>query len=484
MRLLERPTNLLENAAITLLAIPTPVAALNELPPAVVGDFWKVIRAAVKVVDRAREDELLAEGSERENLDKLSNLLTRALNLYHDALERAAVPESQLKDQLGQWHPEPRLEQVLLRRYFYQVRGLMARIVEYGQAVLNAYDRHPVFVMDVNTLLDAVERFTGYLRGSNGLRPQAGGMDTLYVLRSIAGEAATWCGRNNPFSEFNMLSCASNTTANKSDDRGRNCADTQHYLAWVWSGATAAGVAELRAWQEKAWDDKKLNPKTKVPPDFDDFPGIKNDGEDREMWFYINGVVTDHWVAQLTAECLRDVFKRPIHILHNPTEGLHRDIAECVKGRILGQKTEVATDLRRQLERLAGRKGNRKIVVVAHSQGTIIASEIVRQLRDRGSDLPRRMEVFNFAFCADEFPDGCCRYVEHFANENDLVASLSVVPGNPYDVPGRIYWRCGAWGHFLGAHYLEGFRAGAYEDEKGDHHSALFGYLGGGNYGA
>ena len=88
MRLLERPTNLLENAAITLLAIPTPVAALNELPPAVVGDFWKVIRAAVKVVDRAREDELLAEGSERENLDKLSNLLTRALNLYHDALER------------------------------------------------------------------------------------------------------------------------------------------------------------------------------------------------------------------------------------------------------------------------------------------------------------------------------------------------------------------------------------------------------------
>ena len=307
-------------------------------------------------------------------------------------------------------------------------------------------------------------------------------MDTLYLLRAIAGEARTWYDRTSPFSEFNMLSPAVKTTSDKWKDGGRDCAETQHYFSWVWSGASSAEVAALAGWQEKAWEDQKRNPKTKLPRDFAGFPEIQRDHEAREIWFYINGVVTDHWIAQLNAEHLADVFKRPIHILHNPTEGLHRDIRECVSGRVLHQNVEVTESLRRQLIKLAGHR--RKIVLIAHAQGTIIASEIVKQLRERMPALLPSLEVFNFAFCADEFPDGCCRHVEHFVNENDFVAALSLGPGNPYNVPGRILRRGGAWGHFLGAHYLDGFPNRAYRDDQGDPRSVLFSYIGGANSGA
>jgi hypothetical protein len=118
-------------------------------------------------------------------------------------------------------------------------------------------------------------------------------------------------------------------------------------------------------------------------------------------------------------------------------------------------------------------------VVVAHSQGTILASEIMTELREHAPSLARRIEVCNFAFCADEFPDDCCAHLEHFANENDFVAALSPAPGNPYDLPGQCMCGRAAWGHFPGAHYLEPFRAGEFKDGKGGGGSQLLSYLDG-----
>jgi hypothetical protein len=268
---------------------------LSELPPPVVADFWEVVDAAVKVVDRARDDQLLGEGGERENLDKLCTMLTRTLKLYNDALRRAAIPEATLEKQLEKWHPEPELEEVLLRRYFYQIRGLMARTVEYAQAVLDAYDRHPVFVMDVNILLDAIERFTGYVRNSGGASPETSNMDALYLLRAIAGEADTWLDRTSPFSEFNMLSGAAGTTPEKWKDRGRHANDTRQYLTWVWSGISAGEVGELREWREKAWGDRKLNPKityARDPAAFAEYLARAGRAQgDDTMWEHRDGAV-------------------------------------------------------------------------------------------------------------------------------------------------------------------------------------------------
>ena len=137
--------------------------------------------------------------------------------------------------------------------------------------------------------------------------------------------------------------------------------------------------------------------------------------------------------------------------------------------------------MRNHLARGKG-KGRKKKVIIAHSQGTIITAELVKRLNG-DKRLLSRMEVFNVAFCADEFPDNCVRHLEHFANENDFVALLSLHPRPrpviPYGAPGRIYVKNDAWGHFLNAHYLDHFRCGDYKDANGSEGSVLYQYLGG-----
>ena len=143
MPLLDTAENLLKNTALTVLASPTPIEALGEFPPPVVENFWNVIHAATNVVERAAHDELLAKVGDAENVRKLVDLLNRALNLLGDALTRAALSEETLQHQLHQWKANPRLEEVLTQRYFGQIRGFMARIVEYGQHVLDSYGPSP-----------------------------------------------------------------------------------------------------------------------------------------------------------------------------------------------------------------------------------------------------------------------------------------------------------------------------------------------------
>jgi hypothetical protein len=277
--------------------------------------------------------------------------------------------------------------------------------------------------------------------------------------------------------------------------RGRSRGDLLYYLRRVWSGSTWNEVQELEEWQRKAWRNK-VNQSVKNPlgQPYEIAQGngqkekvgqlkkrteeIVKDRERKEICFFLNGVVTDHWISQLNAEHLAAVFRRKIQILYKPTYGLDRDLRECIRGR-LKQKLRVATKLLGGLKREAEGKGKKRIVLIAHSEGTIIASHIMGRLP---APLRERMEVYNFAFCADQFPANACRLVEHIVNEGDLVPSLSIVPKNYYDVPGNIYRQPGKSGHLLSLHYLPDFRQGKYRDVSG-RLPKLFQYIDGANYG-
>jgi len=322
-----------------------------------------------------------------------------------------------------------------MRNYSPETLHLLRRVLQYNYEILHSLaesvdspgKRHPVFVMDLNMLLNAVERLSACLPGVPNVhhamtalpysRQHGEDRDIMLLLRSIAGEVETWPPQT-CFSEFKMLKDIrpEHETADKANDPGRDPKDTGKYLGWVWSGANDREVTALNDWQTAAWLNKILNPSQKVPKDID--PAILEDNEVSEIWFFINGVVTDHWIAQLNAEHLADVFKRPINILHNPTDGLHRDLRECVKGRTLSELTGTSERIFGELlKHVARKKTKGKIVVVAHSQGTIITADVIRKVREEHPNLLERMEVFNFAFCADQVPD-CVRHLEHYVNEN------------------------------------------------------------------
>ena len=54
-----------------------------------------------------------------------------------------------------------------------------------------------------------------------------------------------------------------------------------------------------------------------------------------EMWLFVNGVATSSAVIKANGKELARIFQRPIHLVHNPTDGVFLDLAECILGRTL-----------------------------------------------------------------------------------------------------------------------------------------------------
>ncbi len=475
-------TPLLQNTLITAEESLTLFDALYSLPPRVIDGFWKLTDAATDADARAK-----ACGASDRTQGRL--LLVLALKLFTDVLKDAAIPDSELEERLKDphEHTDAEMEALLLNGgYFRETTYFMTRVVEYTRKMLRYYTPHPSYVTDLNMLLNAVERLSGFTpvvpvsrETPTAVSPTGNpsDQDFLFLARSVAGEPETWFNTENEFSEFNMFKPVGTApeVPNKAG-RGRPREDLIYYLTRVWGGSTATEVDELVNRQREAWKNEQLNKCTKAPPGQP--AEIARNDEREETWFFINGVATDDWIAQLNAEHLATIFQRKIHILHKPTRGLDRDLRECVRGRLEGN-IGVATQLRKKLEREVNGKGRKKVVLIAHSEGTIIASAIVRNLP---LALTKKMEVYNFAFCADQFPADVCRHVEHFVNERDFVPSLSIVPENYYHVPGNIFRQAGKYGHLLSAHYLPSFVKGKYIGPFG-HRSVLSQYVGGQNYG-
>jgi pimeloyl-ACP methyl ester carboxylesterase len=214
-----------------------------------------------------------------------------------------------------------------------------------------------------------------------------------------------------------------------------------------------------------------------------------------ERWFFINGVATNEDVARLNARLLTQLFHRPITVIQNVTLSLGVDLAECAIGKEFRTDpklphhltfTEPALEATIAVLRALNDPGVKKVVLIAHSQGTIIAANVLRaaaaalgvakaprrrrdlvvraarrlaselsarldpRLREQSDRLAEtlsvfidrrdaaisrieKLEVYTFANCADKmrwvvrrgsrvFP-----WIENFANQRDLVARLGVL---------------------------------------------------------
>ncbi len=251
----------------------------------------------------------------------------------------------------------------------------------------------------------------------------------------------------------------------------------------------------------------------------------------KEHWFFINGVATNEAVAKINSNLISQLFQRPVSVIHNATDSIALDLVQCA----IGKEFETNPDLdERQsmtepaikaaiaiLEAIKDPERD-KVVVLCHSQGTIITANVLRALQrclchiqvlrdspDTQLDLNlideitlkilciddmlamadnelesylvetiRKLEVYTFANCADKMTyithttnsEGekiGLPYIENFANQFDLVARLGVLsPLRKTDpsvirIDGDVYEKQGsnAWGHLLNQHYLFGIEA-------------------------
>ena len=192
--------------------------------------------------------------------------------------------------------------------------------------------------------------------------------------------------------------------------------------------------------------------------------------EHSSRWFFINGVATAPPVALLNASEIARIFQRPVHLIHTPTWGLARDIMESVTARTLRKDGKLSRPavyvVQEALEK------HDRVVLFCHSQGTIVASYIVRKLLRHASTrhLVKKLELYCIGGVADSLEVDYTLsqevghpvpYVEHFANGRDYFSQIGVLShldstaGTVFCVPERT-------GHLLNEHYLAGIARGDY----------------------
>eukprot|EP00977_Amphora_coffeiformis_P008608 scaffold1953_cov176-Amphora_coffeaeformis.AAC.26 len=207
-----------------------------------------------------------------------------------------------------------------------------------------------------------------------------------------------------------------------------------------------------------------------------------------ELWIYVNGVATTTDLAKANADFLHQLFGRPVWTCYNPTDGVLIDLLECIVDKIgfldWFWETKPRAVLSRVLQKalLEAEQGKySRIVLVAHSQGTIITSTALREIVQgdrRIKELSRRfLEVFAFADCAHQMVVNdrgvqVVNFLENISNGLDTVAWLGVLfpfksfwkdkKGKGIEIEGSMVTEPKLWGHFLNTHYLEPFSHGAY----------------------
>jgi hypothetical protein len=208
---------------------------------------------------------------------------------------------------------------------------------------------------------------------------------------------------------------------------------------------------------------------------------------EREKWFFINGIVTNEDLATSNAKYLALLFHRPITVLHNPTNGIGLDILQSAMGKFGHNNVQFAHYVIPTIRKALAEK--EKVVIISHSQGTLITSTILDLLIQEKNPYLGKLEIYAFANCAEEMSHQPIAnqtqkpWIESFSNEHDVVAKLGAM--HPYRnergiiIDGEHFIKKDGWGHFLNIHYLKDFAKGKYIHEKGEKQSRLFGYLGG-----
>ncbi|GAA2592589.1 hypothetical protein GCM10010399_24020 [Dactylosporangium fulvum] len=228
-----------------------------------------------------------------------------------------------------------------------------------------------------------------------------------------------------------------------------------------------------------------------------------------EAWLFVNGIMTNDALAQLNAAYLADLFHRPITLIQNSTGGLAEDLLECALDKAWDwtRISEAATKTFPVVYDALKDPRRTRVVLIAHSQGTIIASVVLRYMQRLGERRARafravepepvypddtpldladfdplepseiaKLEVYCFANCATTMcyvtthQGTPVPWIESYGNEFDIVARLGVLAPDPAKrgvrIDGPRYKRKRAWGHLLADHYLQGIERKQRKDRK------------------
>ena len=191
-------------------------------------------------------------------------------------------------------------------------------------------------------------------------------------FRSVFGDPLSWLPPHRRFSEYNVINPWQLLT-------------TARYLMDItipsypvtppaWARTLFPSFINRRFWRSTSF--------FRQP---DEYGGVSSFPD--EHWFFINGIATNKDVAKLNGAYLAHLFHRPVTMIQNATNSLPVDIYECVIGK--GFKDDPDSADRKTMTEPAWRATaailealnadqTGRVVVIAHSQGTIIMANVLR----------------------------------------------------------------------------------------------------------
>lgn len=190
------------------------------------------------------------------------------------------------------------------------------------------------------------------------------------------------------------------------------------------------------------------------------------ESQNGECMIFLNGILYNDITIKQTQSILKNMFNRPINILKNASDSIISDIIETLVGKFTQELDEASTiALYTICNKLLDEKID-KLIIICHSQGSIIMSNVLKNLYKLGlnkQEYMKKLEIYSFATCAtkmnyvvDELP-----YMEHFANDNDFVANLGCNCADDIKhlitIDGKINIKRDKSGHMFNTHYINNF---------------------------
>jgi hypothetical protein len=115
-----------------------------------------------------------------------------------------------------------------------------------------------------------------------------------------------------------------------------------------------------------------------------------------ERWFFLNGCCVSGRNLQHNVDVLAETFGRPVFAIHNRTYGVLGDLFECILQRSFDLFTEETRVCYEYIKSYISDPNVKKVVLIAHSQGCIMASQILDQLYvDLPAEAVSKLEVRN-----------------------------------------------------------------------------------------
>ena len=186
----------------------------------------------------------------------------------------------------------------------------------------------------------------------------------------------------------------------------------------------------------------------------------------KKYFIFVNGILTPESLIEVNRKFLEDIFYEPFDILHNASDSLPVDLIESAIGKQYTKLSEPGYVLFTALARKILDPNVDKVVVIAHSQGTIITSNVLKALADCGinhnqKEHLKKLEIYMVANCSSDTKyidqDNQLPYIENISNRGDFVPYLGSLSRLNFPIDGK-HIISEKKGHMFNKSYFNNFR--------------------------